>query len=111
MVKVELHLLCVAAVPKPKGRMRVPSASQNPVNFSWYLLSALRNLEVLPAGLTTPIQLPGKKWKHMAGVKMGTGLALSATVSILITLSIVSHCTLNVKTRDTAEPGGLLRTS
>lgn len=36
-LKVELPLLCVAAVPKPKRRMRAPYTPQNPMNFSWYL--------------------------------------------------------------------------
>lgn len=59
---------------------------------------------MLPAGLTTPIQLLREQWQHMAGVETGTGLLLSATISIKITLSAASHCTFKVQTFDTALP-------
>lgn len=59
---------------------------------------------MLPAGLTTLIQLLREQWQHMAGVEMGTGLLLQATISIKITFSAISHCIFKVQTFDTVLP-------
>lgn len=110
MLKLELVLLRVAAVSKLKRRMWAPCRPQNAVNFSWYLGMKWKAQPdtplMLPAGLTTLIQLLREQWQHMAGVERRTGLLLSATISIKITLSAVSRCIFKVQTFDTAEPVG-----